>query len=68
MTTRIVESWRADAEEDVIEEDVEVEVEDLSQQMGALTSPSKPDPKRQKKGGGDGGSSSQALEITDSQG
>jgi hypothetical protein len=50
------------------EEDVEVEVEDFSQQMGALTSPSKPDPKRQKKGGGDGGSSSQALEITDSQG
>ena len=35
--------------------------------MGALTSPSKPPaPKRQKKGG-DGGTSSQAIELTESQ-
>jgi hypothetical protein len=42
-------------------EDVEV----LSQQMGDLASPSKsPAPKKQKKGG-DGESSSKAIEITD---
>ena len=44
-------------------EDVEVE---LSQQMGAVTSPSKP-PAPKKPKGGDGGSSSQALELTETQ-
>jgi len=46
-----------------------VEVDVLSQQMETLTSISKPPaPKKQKKGG-DGGSSSQAIELdfTDSQ-
>ena len=57
----------AAAEKAAAEEDVEVEVEDLSQKMGALASPSKPDAKRPKKGGGGGGSSSQPIEFTESQ-
>jgi hypothetical protein len=46
---------------------VEVEVEDLSQQIEALASPSKPPASKKPKKGGEGGSSSQVLEITDSQ-
>ena len=43
-------------------DDVEVE---LSQQMGDLTSPSKPPaPKKPKDGVGDGGSASQAIEFS----
>ena len=43
----------------------DVELEELSQQLGGLASPSKPLEKRQKMG--DGSSKDQALEITESQ-
>jgi hypothetical protein len=39
------------------------DVEELSQQMGELTSPSKPPAPKKSKKGGDGGSSSQAREL-----
>ena len=48
-------------EEEAAAEDVEVE---LSQQMGALASPSKPPAPKKPKKGGDGGSSSQAIELS----
>ena len=48
-------------------EDVDVDVEDLSQQMGDLSSPSKPPAPKKPKKGGDGVSSSQALELTETQ-
>ena len=41
----------------------EVEVEELSQQLGGLVSPSKPAGKKQKMG--DGSSKDQAVEITE---
>ena len=44
-----------------------MDVEDLSQQMGDLTSPPKPPAPKKPKKGWDGGSSSQALELTETQ-
>jgi len=46
-------------------EEEDVELEELSQQLGGLVSPSKPAGKKQKMG--DGSSRGQALEITESQ-
>ena len=44
---------------------IELEVEEeLSQQMGALVSPSKPPAPKKPKKGGEGGSSSQAIELS----
>ena len=42
----------------------DVELEELSLQMGALVSPSKPPAPKKPKKGGDGGSSSQAIELS----
>ena len=44
-----------------------MEVEELSQQMIDLTSPSKPPAPKKPKKGGDGGSSAQAIELTETQ-
>ena len=53
--------WDAEQAAAAAAEDVEVE---LSQQMGDLTSPSKPPAPKKPKKGGDGGSSSQAIELS----
>ena len=56
--------WDAEQAAAASQEGVEV---DLSQQMESMASPSKPPAAKKPKQGGEGGSSSQAVELTETQ-
>ena len=51
----------------LIHQEEEVEVEVLSQQLSEVLSPPKPPPTKKPRVGGDGASSSQAVELTETE-